>query len=311
MLPEEKQNLLLFFSLVLAVYVFAFGALIRLLLDYFKFVEISKTPFSIWFRRIIFSLAVVGFGCFGYGHFIEPYWVEVRKVEIKSAKIPKNVDRIRLVHISDIHSDPQPRLEERLPKIIAEQNPDAIFFSGDSTNSEAGVPVFKKCLTELAKIAPTFAVKGNWDLTTQALFEETGATQLKGNLENPVIKGVKLNITGLTVFSAIPIKDVFSNAPKENFTIFLYHYPDEIKEVAEQKADLYLAGHTHGGQVALPFYGAMVTLSKYGKRFEAGTYRIDETWLNVNRGIGMEGGNAPRVRFFSRPEVTVIDILPE
>ena len=63
--------------------------------------------------------------------------------------------------------------------------------------------------------------------------------------------------------------------------------------------DLYCAGHIHGGQIALPFYGALVTLSKYGKRFEAGLYRVGETWLYVNRGIGMEGerllgsGSAP------------------
>jgi len=74
--------------------------------------------------------------------------------------------------------------------------------------------------------------------------------------------------------------------------------------------DLYCAGHTHGGQVALPFYGALVTFSKYGKRFETGLYRVGETRLYVSRGIGMEGGKIPRVRFCSRPEVTVIEIHP-
>ena len=59
-----------------------------------------------------------------------------------------------------------------------------------------------------------------------------------------------------------------------------------------------------------PFYGALITLSKYGKRFEGGTYKVDNTWLNVNRGIGMEGGPAPRVRFWAPPEITVIDVLP-
>jgi predicted MPP superfamily phosphohydrolase len=74
------------------------------------------------------------------------------------------------------------------------------------------------------------------------------------------------------------------------------------------KIDLYLAGHTHGGQVALPFYGALITLSKTGKKYESGLHHLSNTYMYTNRGIGMEGGKAPRVRFCARPEVTVIDI---
>lgn len=60
--------------------------------------------------------------------------------------------------------------------------------------------------------------------------------------------------------------------------------------------------------MALPFYGALVTLSKFGKRYEAGLYHEGDTWLYVNRGIGMEGGPAPRVRFCARPELTILEI---
>jgi hypothetical protein len=94
-------------------------------------------------------------------------------------------------------------------------------------------------------------------------------------------------------------------------TVFIYHYPDVIYDAAARQIDLCCVGHTHGGQVALPFYGAVVTRSKLGKRFEAGLYRVQDTWLYVNRGIGMEGKAAPRVRFCARPEVTVIDLVPE
>jgi uncharacterized protein len=73
---------------------------------------------------------------------------------------------------------------------------------------------------------------------------------------------------------------------------------------------LYCTGHTHGGQVALPWYGALVTFARFGKRYEAGLYHEGDTWMYVNRGIGMTGGWPPRVRFGSRPELTVIDIRP-
>jgi len=59
----------------------------------------------------------------------------------------------------------------------------------------------------------------------------------------------------------------------------------------------------------MPLYGALVTFSRFGKRFEAGLYREKDTMLYVNRGIGMEGG-VPRVRFWSRPELTVIELVP-
>jgi uncharacterized protein len=94
-----------------------------------------------------------------------------------------------------------------------------------------------------------------------------------------------------------------------SLNLFMYHYPDEIENVAGHRVDLYCAGHTHGGQIALPWYGALVTLSKFDKKYESGLYRVSDTFLYVNRGIGMEGGQAPRVRFCARPEVTVIDIV--
>ena len=65
---------------------------------------------------------------------------------------------------------------------------------------------------------------------------------------------------------------------------------------------------THGGQVALPFYGAMLTMSRYDKKYEAGRYEVGKTTLYVNRGIGFEPHFA-RVRFASRPELTIIDIV--
>ena len=60
--------------------------------------------------------------------------------------------------------------------------------------------------------------------------------------------------------------------------------------------------------MALPWYGAMITLSKTGKMYESGLYRVGGTWLYVNRGIGMEGGPAPRVRFLARPEITILEL---
>ena len=138
-----------------------------------------------------------------------------------------------------------------------------------------------------------------------------GAKELIASSERIEIRGRPIWVSGIAVDKEPQLATVLSSIPQDELSIFIYHYPDEIENTAMQKVDLYCAGHTHGGQVALPFYGALVTLSKFGKKYEGGTYKVSNTWLNVNRGIGMEGGSAPRVRFCSRPEVTVIDIVPE
>ena len=90
--------------------------------------------------------------------------------------------------------------------------------------------------------------------------------------------------------------------------ILLQHSPDFLEEAAEAGYDIYLAGHTHGGQVRIPFYGAVITMSRFGKRYEAGLYSMRDTRMYVNRGLGLEGGWAPRIRLFCRPEVTVLNL---
>jgi predicted MPP superfamily phosphohydrolase len=306
--------LLVFLSLIVIVYVLAVSALVRLMLHRFGRAALSNNPFQVWSRRLSLALAATGLLCFAYGYFVEPYWLSISRIKISSSKLPHGSQPIRIAHISDLHSDPQPRLEKRLPDAIAAEHPDLIVFTGDSINSPDGLPVFRECISEIAKIAPTFVVKGNWDAwywNDINLFGETGVTELDGNSLRVEVRGVPIWIAGVAVENEKSMKSTISSIPPDAFKLFLYHYPDLIKEAAEQEVDLYCAGHTHGGQVALPFYGALITFSKYGKKYEAGLYREGGTWLYVNRGIGMEGGHVPRVRFWARPEVTVLEVGPE
>ena len=98
--------------------------------------------------------------------------------------------------------------------------------------------------------------------------------------------------------------------PRGRFTVLVHHYPETVDMMAGWGADLVLAGDTHGGQVRLPFVGPLVRISRYGRYRDIGLHRVGKTWLYINRGIGMEGGRAPRVRFRCRPEITLIEIAP-
>lgn len=310
----EDFRVFLFLGSVVIVYVLAFAILVRLLLQKLKLIKQSNNRVERWLSRTILSLAVIGVLCIAYGYFVEPYWLDVSHVQIKSSKLPKGSKPIRIAHISDLHSDARPVLEDRLPGVIAAERPDVIVFTGDSINNVEGFERFRSCLTEIAKIAPTFAVKGNWDAwywNNLELFAGTGAQQLNGDSAQLTVNGLPIWIAGVAVGNEGKMQPAIASIPPDAFKIFLYHYPDLINEAAAQKVDLYCAGHTHGGQVALPLYGALITFSKFGKKYEAGLYREGETWLYVNRGVGLEGGSAPRVRFWARPEVTVIEISPE
>lgn len=280
----------------------------------------EATPTPIGFGILTGGAAVVL--CFLYALFVEPYWLDVTHIKLQSAKIPSGSKGIRIAHISDIHSDPQARLEEKLPSIIADEKPNLIVLTGDCINSPEGLPIFKKFIAEVSKVAPTFVVKGNWDAwywDKLDLFSGSSAIQLHGKQELTP-NGVPVTIVGFPVnegrdpnpaggIKALE-KTLRTTASDGNFSILLYHYPDLIEEAAKNNIDLYCAGHTHGGQVRLPFYGALVTLSKFGKKYEAGLYKVQNTALNVNRGLGMEGSIAPRIRFLCRPELTIIDVEP-
>ena len=313
MQPIETIRCILFLGVVAFVYVSAAGVLLRIIRQRLGQGTLPQGRPQVWFRMIVLGLAAFGTLCIAYGFLIEPYWLQVARVRIESPKLPKLSHPIRIVHISDLHSESRARLETRLPAVIAAEKPDFVVFTGDALNSPDGLPVFKDCLTKIASIAPTFAVRGNWDVWywhDLDLFGGTGAYDLRSEAVKLDVRGTTLRIAGVPVGHELRIDSVLGAIPAGDFSVFLYHYPDEIMKVAERKADLYCAGHIHGGQIALPFYGALVTLSRLGKRFERGLYRVGETWLYVSRGIGMEGGRMPRVRFCARPEVTVIEVHP-
>jgi predicted MPP superfamily phosphohydrolase len=263
-----------------------------------------------WTRRIVLALAVLGVGCFAYAWRIEPYWLDVTHTRVATAKLSR---AIRIVQLSDLHSEAEPRLEDRLPDAIAGEHPDLIVFTGDAINEPRGLDHFRSLMKRLAAIAPTYAVRGNWDISYWSrldLFGGTGVVELTDAAVRAPLPGAEVWIAGAPVGDQREIPRVLATVPSGALSVLLFHYPDEIFLASALGVDLYLAGHTHGGQVALPWYGALVTLSKFDKRFEAGRYQVGRTTLYVHRGVGLEGGSAPRVRFCARPELAVIDLVP-
>jgi len=310
MTAVEKLVLILFLGVIAIVYTAETFLLLAFVFNKLRGAEALKI-FCSKPALAVHLLAIIGIICFAYGYFVEPYRLKIETVQIQTPKLAKTT--LRLIQISDLHCDKKPRNEVKLVRLINEMKPDIIVFTGDSINTSAALERFKETMKNLNAPLAKFAVDGNidiWYWSKLDLFGGTGFEVLDANIVELQKNGESFYISGVSCRYPTAFGDVLKNVPEDRFSIFLYHYPDLIEDLHNLNVDLYLAGHTHGGQVALPFYGALITLSKFGKKYEAGSYTVGKTMLYVNRGIGMEGSHAPRVRFFARPEITVFDIKP-
>lgn len=257
---------------------------------------------------LVLILTGFSFVCLAYAYFVEPYWLEVTHVKIALADFPADHPPIKIVQVSDMHCDKVKRLEDRVVKEIEKEKPALILFSGDAMNSLDGQSNFNEFAAQIAKIAPTFAVKGDWDFAFHPVnvLEESKLEILSGHKVLNV-DGVNICIAGAD--SGASCQSVLESAPRNMPTIVMYHNPDAdiIMDQQTDNVDLYVCGHTHGGQIALPFYGALITQSKQGKKYDSGLHKLGNTYIYTNRGIGMEG-HFPRLRFCSRPELTVFEL---
>jgi predicted MPP superfamily phosphohydrolase len=263
------------------------------------------------------GLSIVGaaaLACLAWAFLVEPRRLTVTRVRVESARLPAGSRPVRIVHVTDLQSDPRPRLEERLPDAVAAQRPDVIAFTGDAINSEAGLPVFRRCLARLAEIAPTFAVTGNWEVWNvpgSDPYGGTGARVLDVGAARVAVGETAVWVAGVGADQGEHVARALAEVPPGAPTVFLHHYPDPdvVPQGDRSRVDLMLAGHVHGGQVAVPFFGAVLTLSRHGRRYVHGLYEVGPMRLFVSRGVGMEG-RAPRMRFCAPPEIAVIDLAP-
>jgi len=313
MAASEKIAAFIFLAAVACVYL-----LELLLISFFAFQKFTGAQSAnILLSKpalCLHALAIIGIACFFYGCFIEPYWIEINTINIPTEKLQRTA--FRVIHISDLHCDSKPRNEKKLVRMVNSLNPDIIVFTGDALNlnTASALPLFKQAMAGLEAGIARFAVRGNvdiWHMPDLDFFGGTGFQLLDEKNVKVQKNGEQIFVSGLTCERPSAHRRLLRTVPENTFSIFLYHYSDLVEDLENLNVDLYLCGHTHGGQIRLPFYGALVTLSKFGKKYEAGMYNVDNIILYVNRGIGMEGGLAPRVRFLARPEITVFDIIPK
>lgn len=280
-----------------------------------------------WTIALVSALAVQLLGSVALyrGAFVEPATLHLTRLPIAVDSVPPGSAPVRLLHVSDIHLERWSVRETQLLAHIAAQAPDVILITGDYVNLSFQLDrethrQLRDLLGRLSAPLGVFAVLGSppVDLHTvvPGLFEDSSVTLLRN--ETCTIEaggGVRLTLVGLDCHHDIErdratLATVLAKAPADTLRVLMYHSPELMPDAAALGVDLYLCGHTHGGQVRLPFIGPLLTMSALGRRYSMGHYRDRCTNLYISRGIGFEGLGAPRVRLFSPPEVTLITLHP-
>ncbi|MYJ34742.1 MAG: hypothetical protein F4071_02210 [Acidimicrobiaceae bacterium] len=254
-----------------------------------------------------------------YATHIEPFWLRTDSVELSVAGVG---DPIRVGVLADLQTTEIGSYENEAVDRLIEAAPDMVLIPGDLYQFDEDVfderaPQFSEVIQRLVDAASTvLLVSGNTDTVAglRAITEGTGARVLDNEVETLVVNGNVVSVGGTTLFSdereARRVAEQLSDGDQAGVRIFLAHKPDAIELLEGRSVDLLVSGHTHGGQVSLPFFGPPLTLSDVPRHVAAGgLHELDGTAVYVSTGVGRERDNAPQLRFGVRPSIGIIDLV--
>jgi uncharacterized protein len=264
-------------------------------------------------QKLLLVVMAIFLGIF-YVHRVEPSWIEVRSVSMPLPHLAPAFSGYRVVQLSDIHAD-RWMTTDRIAKIVGQVNqlkPDLVVLTGDFvTHSAEEFSPNLAALSQLNPVDKTLAVMGNHDAWTnstivQSALEAAGVQVLNNQVAALQRKSAQLFIAGVNDVWAKRdrLDQVLAALPSEGAAILLAHEPDFAEQsAATGRFDLELSGHSHGGQVKLPFVKRIVP--PLANKYPIGQYKVGNMIQYTNRGVGMSG--LP-LRFNCRPEITVFTL---
>jgi hypothetical protein len=241
-----------------------------------------------------------------YATHVEPYRLRVDRATIVT---PLVEEPVRIGVLADVQTRSITGHERRAVELLLAERPDVILIPGDlhqgtEAEYEAALDEYRALLSELtAAPAGAFAVSGDSEHQGELidLTEGTGVTVLDDRVTTIDVRGQRLVIAGTAELLG-----------GDGFRILLSHLPDVALDLEAGEVDLVVSGHTHGGQVAIPGFGPLITRTAVPRDVAAGGLGdVDGTPVYVSTGVGMARTTAPQVRLFVRPSVGVIDLVPE
>ena len=292
------------FSLVARTFWTLFTAAIPLLLTFYAVREKKWLLF-------IPALLLVAFKY--YGEVIEPNRLEVQHAVIHIKGLKKSV---KIAHISDLQTDGLRAMHNEVLAAVNGYGADFIFFTGDVLNHASLKEEIKSYLKSFKSQHGGFFVSGNVDglLDLREFFKDTSFQYLDGDYAKIKLEAGIVGIAGLGLedySDKILLGKILDKLGKTDATMLLCHVPDALKTAEGLPVNMLFSGHTHGGQVCLPWFGPIVTLSHVARNIAAGgIHKVGDLYVVVSRGLGLEGHIAPRVRTFCRPQVLLLELTP-
>ncbi|MDD5563800.1 MAG: metallophosphoesterase [Thermoanaerobaculaceae bacterium] len=261
------------------------------------------------------AMAFVGGGLLARSGWLEATELPmVRRVTLTHPLLPKAFDGLRIAQVSDLHAGPfmPPERLARVRSIVEGLAPDLVVFTGDQLDRrKVDADLFVQGFAGIDAPLGAFGILGNHDhlagpRIALAALEAVGITPLVNDMATLQRGRARLLLVGVDDLDAIPgWGPDFSVLERGDapFRLLLCHQPGGWRSARAAGADITLAGHTHGGQIALPSRG--VNLARLSTPYVAGPYQRGEQLLYVSRGIGV--GAIP-LRFGVPPEVDLVTL---
>lgn len=228
---------------------------------------------------------------------------------------------VRCVLITDLHSCYYGKNQKSLIKKIDKENPDIIFLGGDIFDDKIDDDNAMIFLEDISKKYKCFYVSGNHEYWSERCDEmkdkvrSLGITVLEGDCETITVNGKTIDVCGVddpTRLYERQFKEQLDNAyaktSEDHFKILLTHRPERTDLYVRYDYDLILSGHSHAGQIRIPFINIGIYAPNQGlfSKYVSGIYTLENgSRLIVSRGLARESTPAPR--FFNHPEIVVID----
>ncbi|MBI3737240.1 hypothetical protein HY256_12110 [Candidatus Sumerlaeota bacterium] len=280
--------------------------------------------------RVAVPLAASGASLLGFyiwTYHIEPYRLEVTHYEFRDPRLNGLRRPIVIAQIADVQTDRVGEYERRVFARLAELKPDMIVYCGDYLHMWRRGEYAPEARRLRAAIAAahldpplgSYAVIGDVDVREdwREVFKDLPVHLLSDRTEVVNLPGCKVNLIGLDVhtsrtFRTSELRRAGAGSDPDALDIYLGHSPDFATALESAPGRfLAFAGHTHGGQVQLPFIGPIMTLIRLPKRYADGFLPYGPGVVSVSRGIGMERYDAPRLRFLCRPELRLVTLRGE
>jgi predicted MPP superfamily phosphohydrolase len=282
------------------------------------------------------ALGATGVGSLAYG-FVEAQAFKVRELDLEL--LPAGSDSIRVLHISDLHITPAQTRKINWVKSLAKLEPDFVVGTGDFLAHQLAVPAVVEAMNELMEMPGAFVLGSNdyfaptiknpfmyfnkdreiraegAALPTSDLVEEltdAGWLDLNNKQSTAVVNGMKIHFRG-TDDPHINKDDyaaVAGSFDSDAFAFGVTHAPYKrvLQSFETDKADLVLAGHTHGGQICIPFYGALVTNCDLPQGQAKGYSTFGESKMPMHVSAGVGTSPFAQIRIACRPEATLITL---